>query len=95
MESNNRTSKFETQLVPIAEEATAAYEAAGGHLTHYSGFGKDPLENNATLRLRRETEFHLIYPKFDPLFHKLVNGDDTLFCSAICLLIQLTQSLMS
>ena len=37
------------QLIPSPEEAVRQYEEAGGHITHFRGFGEDPLANHATL----------------------------------------------
>ena len=76
MESNNRTARVDTWLVPSPEDAVRQYEEAGGHLTHFSGFGEDPLANDTVLIHQRDAEFHQRFPNFDPFFHKLVNGDD-------------------
>ena len=70
-------------LIPSAEDAARQYSAAGGHLTDFSVFGEDPLNNNSSLVQQRETEFLQRYPQFDQLFHKLVNGDEKEFCDAL------------
>lgn len=79
MESNNHTARVDNRLVPSPEDAVRQYEEAGGHLTHFSGFGEDPLADDTVLTHQRDTEFHQRYANFDPFFHKLVNGDDTVF----------------
>ena len=43
MDFNNSVSKIEASLIPTTEDAVAAYEVAGGQLTHCSEFGTDPL----------------------------------------------------
>ena len=79
MVSNNQVALVNPQIIPSPEEAVNKYEEAGGHITHFSGFGLDPLANDYSLFYCREIEFHQRYPEFDPFFHKLVNGDDTVF----------------
>ena len=93
MDSNNRASKIDFQLIPTPEDAVRQYEEAGGRLTLFSEFGADPLANNAALIHQREVIFHQTYSTFDPLFHKLVNGDDTEFCSALHHFMDITASL--
>ena len=64
-----------------------------GHITHFSGFGEDPLVNNTILSHQREVEFHQRYPNFDLFFHKVVNGDDSVFREGLLYFIQITQTL--
>ena len=68
MESNNRTARVDPRLVPSPEDAVRQYEEAGGHLTHFSGFGEDPLANDTVLIHQRDAEFHQRFPNFDPFF---------------------------
>ena len=77
MDSDKQGIKNYFQLIPTPEDAVRQYEEAGGRLTLFSEFGADPLANNAALIHQREVIFHQTYSTFDPLFHKLVNGDDT------------------
>ncbi len=49
MTTNNHVAKLDCRLLPSPEEALKLYEEAGGNLTHFSIFGKDPLRDNATL----------------------------------------------
>ena len=93
MASYNRTARIDPQLIPSQADAVRQYEEAGGRITHFSGFGKDPLVNNTTLIQQREAEFHQRYPNFHSFFHKLVNGDDSVFRNGLVLFIQLTQTL--
>ena len=71
------------------------YEEAGGHITHFSKFGEDPLVSDTILYHQREAEFHQTYPDFDPFFHKLVNGDDSFFRSGLLFFIQITHAYSS
>ena len=67
-------------LIPSAEDAARQYSAAGGHLTDFSVFGEDPL--TAALCSNEKQNFCKDI-QFDPLFHKLVNGDEKEFCDAL------------
>lgn len=93
MASNNHTARIDPHLIPLPEEAVRQYEQAGGHITHFSGFGEDPLFNNTILSHQREVEFHQRYPNFDLFFHKVVNGDDSVFREGLLYFIQITQTL--
>lgn len=93
MDSNNQASIIDSHLIPTPEDAVRQYEEAGGRLTHFSEFGADPLANDAGLLHEREVIFQQRYPSFDPLFHKLVNGNDTVFCCALHHFIDITASL--
>ena len=77
--SNSHTARIDSYLIPLPEEAVRQYQQAGGHITHFSGFGEDPFINNAILSHQREAKFHQRYPNFESLFHELVNGDDSVF----------------
>ena len=77
--SISHTARIDPYLIPLPEEAVRQYQQAGGHITHFSGFGEDPLINNAILSHQREAKFHQRYPNFESLFHELVNGDDSVF----------------
>lgn len=70
---------IDPRLVPSSETAMQCYREAGGHITDFSGFGEDPLANNALHIEERKTILHLRYPHFDPFFHKIVNGVETPF----------------
>ena len=93
MESNSQVARVDPSLVPSPEDAVRQYEEAGGHLTHFSQFGSDPLVGDRHLIQEREVRFYQIYPNFDPIFHNLVNNDDSTFCNGLYLFIQITQSL--
>ena len=93
MDTNNRAARIDLQFVPLPEDAARQYKEAGGHLTHFSKFGDDPLESNAILVNLREEEFHHRYPVFNPFFFNLVNGDDSLFHEGLLYFIRTTHKL--
>lgn len=93
MALNNHTARIDPQLIPSPEEAVRQYQQAGGHITRFSEFGKDPLVMHTTLSHQHEAEFHQRYPNFKLFFHKLVNGDDSVFRAGLLFLIQITQTL--
>lgn len=57
MASNSRIARVDPRLIPSPEDAVRQYEEAGGHITHFSGFGRDPLANDAPLIHQRDAEF--------------------------------------
>ena len=65
--SNSHTARIDPYLIPLPEEAVRQYEQAGGHITHFSGFGEDPLVN-VILSHQHEAKFHQRYPNFEPFF---------------------------
>jgi len=93
MALNNHTARIDPQLIPSPEEAVRQYQQAGGHITHFSEFGKDLLATHTTLSHQREAEFHQRYPNFELFSHKLVNDDDSVFRAGLLFLIQITQTL--
>ena len=54
MSSNNQVARIDPQIIPSVEDAIRQYNAAGGHITNFSVFGEDPLQNNASLIQQRE-----------------------------------------
>ena len=56
MASNSHTARIDPHLIPLPEEVVRQYEQAGGHITHFSGFGEDPLVNNTILSHQSEVE---------------------------------------
>ena len=66
--SNSHTARIDPYLIPLPEEAVRQYEHTGGHITHFSGFGEDPLINNAILSHQHEAGFHQRYPNFSIFF---------------------------
>ncbi len=89
----NGTAKIAPGLVPSTEEAVRNYTTAGGRLTDLSLFGEDPLANDSECILQREVVFFRRYPSFDPIFHKIVNGDDTLFRDGLQFFIHITETM--
>ena len=92
MTANNCVARIESYQLPSPEEAVKMFEDEGGHLTHFSEFGQDPLRDDAVRLHNRETTFFSRYPTFDPFFHELVNGDDTLFKQGLLFFISLTHA---
>ena len=50
--------------LPDAEAAVADFEGNGGHLTIFSAFGEDPLQQNPHFIAQRESEFRYVFPQF-------------------------------
>ena len=92
MASNNQAARINPQLIPSPEDAMRQFEEAGGHITHFSGFGEDPLASNSIQLQQRKIRFHQRYPTFDVFFHTVVNGDDNLFREGLLFFIHLTQT---
>ena len=91
--SNSHTARIDPYLIPLPEEAVRQYEQAGGHITHFSGFGEDLLINIALLSHQREANFYQRYPNFEPLFHELVNSVYSVFREGLLFFILITQTL--
>ena len=49
MHRNNQVMLLDPALVPEPEDAVQQFEAHGGHLTLFSAFGQDPLEDKGGL----------------------------------------------
>ena len=71
MASKNQVARIAPQVLPSPEEALKLYEEAGGNITRYSRFGEDPLRNDNTRIQQRLSDFHEVYPAFEPIFYKL------------------------
>ena len=93
MAANNQIASIDPHRVPSADEAVRQFEEDGGHLTHFSSFGEDPLSSDPSRVRNREAAFHHRYPQFDPFFHGVVNDDDSLFRQGLNFFIHLTQSM--
>ena len=91
--ANNQVSRIDRNLLPSSEDAVRQYERTGGHLTHFSEFGRDPLAVTTHLVNQRDIEFNARYPNFDTIFHKVVNSDATLFHSGLSFFSSLTERL--
>ncbi len=94
MGSNNHVAPIDEAQIPLEEEAVRLFEEDGGTLTLWSPFGVDPLAHSSTLIAQREAEFHRNIPDISVAFHKLVNGDTSIFCRAIQSFVHITESLM-
>ena len=71
----------DAELLSQPEDAVRRFEDAGGYLTHFSNFWKDPPEVHVRphLNAERERVFYECFPDVGPFFHALVNGDRSLF----------------
>ena len=57
MYRNNQVMPLDPALVPEPEDAVQQFEAHGGHLTLFSAFGRDPLEDREDLIKARKEDF--------------------------------------
>lgn len=90
---NNNATLIDPRLLPERDDAVQHFESFGGHLTQFSPFGHDPLEDRADLVDQRETEFYGRYPDFGPFFYTVVNSDYLLFCQGLMALIDISKRL--
>lgn len=93
MMSNNHAAKIDPQNILSSEEAVKLFEEDGGHLTYFRDFGVDPLSGDEKVTMREAT-FHARYPTFEPFFHRLVNGDDSLFKEGLLFFVHLTNTMI-
>ena len=93
MTRNNRAAHVNQAVLPYVDDAFQCYTSLGGSLTEPHPFGCDPLEGNTHLQQIRHDVFFEKYNTFDPFFHRIVNGDDSLFREGLKLLIDTTQRL--
>ena len=70
-------SKVSPHLIPTSEEVVAHYEHLGGNVTHFPIFGKDPLLTRPQLQRERKRLFNYDNIKWEEIYGKLVNNDDT------------------
>ena len=91
MEENNMAKRLRPAQVPTAEEAVSLYEQSGGTLTLFGDFGIDPVEDHQ--QEQRLQMFQQRFPSYEPLFHRLVNGDNSLFTDAVLCFKEVTFSL--
>lgn len=93
MMDNNTFVLPSIHILPTSEEAVAAYESEGGHLSRPEVFGVDLLTGNHELQKLRSDNFNAVYPSFDVFFHSLVNGNHHPFQQGLLFFINLTTSL--
>ena len=79
--NNNQASPIPQHLVPTSEEVVRCYENLGESITRFPIFGADPLSTN--IQLQHVREQHFISVNWEQIYGKLVNNDDTDFCTAI------------
>lgn len=67
------------------------FQTQGGHVTVFSPFGRDPLENYPDLIAEREAKFNEHYTDFAPFFYTVVNGDNSLFRTGLLQFIEISK----
>ena len=72
-------------MVPEPDDAVQQFEMHGGHLTLFSAFGRDPLEDREDLIKARKEDFCRKYPEFGCFFYMVVNNDYSLFHEGLVL----------
>jgi len=95
MSENSQAVMINSDHIPDAEAAVADFESNGGHLTVFSAFGEDPLQQNPLLIAQREAEFCRVFPTFSDIFHNVVNGDFYLFREGLLCFIDISERLSS
>ena len=93
MHRNNQVMPLDPALVPEPEDAVQQFEAHGGHLTLFSAFGRDPLEDREDLIKAREEDFYRKYPDFGCFFYTVVNNDYALFREGLLFFIDVSKRL--
>ena len=79
MVRNNRAAHVNPAVLPLVGDAFQHYTSLGGTLTEPHPFGQDPLEGKTHLQQIRHDVFTEKYNSFNPIFHAIVNGYDSLF----------------
>ena len=95
MDRDNRARKIPQSLLPSTDQAVQLYRGNGGRLTDPAPFGSDPLASNHDRQHIRDQAFRERFPSFDFVFHRLVNGDSSLFRQALLFYIDITKRLAS
>ena len=93
MTQNNQAKPVDPSLIPNSDNAIRMYESYGGHITLWSDFGKDPLSDRRDLSNMREDKFFEQYPRFDEIFHTIVNNNGTLFHDGLLCFIDVSMQL--
>ena len=62
MAANNQIAAIDPHRFPSPDEAVRLFEEDGGHLTHFSDFGEDPLRDDPSRVQTREAAFYERYP---------------------------------
>jgi len=93
MIQNNQAKTIEPSIIPDTDDAVQMYESHGGHITLFSDFGKDPLSERRDLLNLREEKFFERYPRFDEIFHTVVNNNRTLFHDGLLYFIDVSMQL--
>ena len=70
-----------------------SYQSYGGHITLDGEFGHDPLRIREDLLEIREERFFNQCPKFEEIFHSVVNYENRLFQSSLLYFIEISKQL--
>ena len=83
-----RNGQVDPRMLPEPSAAVERFESFGGHLTLFSTFGEDPLQDREemTWSVKEKLIFLTWYPDFGPYFYRVVNVDYTLFHSGLLFL---------
>ncbi len=92
MTLDNRAKNILPSLLPSVHEAVQLYREAGGGITNEHTFGIDPLSGNLEMQKIRQDSV-LQHYDFNPMFHQLVNGNDSLFKEALLYFVDVTYRL--
>ena len=84
---------IDPSLLPEPDDAVQQMESMGSRLTHFSPFGRDPLESRNDLLQQREDAFKARFPQFDTFFYTVVNGDITIFHEGLLYFIEISKRL--
>ena len=90
---NNQAKPIDSGLIPITDEAIRMYQSLGGNLTLFGEFGKDPLMERQDLSRLREERFFERWPRFEDIFHAVVNNNNTLFHDSLLFFIDVSMQL--
>lgn len=93
MHGNNQAMPIHSSLVPSPDEAVEMYQSYGGHITLDGEFGHDPLRIREDLLEIREERFFNQYPKFEEIFHSVVNYENRLFQTSLLYFIEISKQL--
>ena len=80
---HRNTTRLPDGVIPSVDDAVTMYEASGGHLSHESLFGVDPLLQHPQEQRYRIRDFHIRYNSFDAIYHNVVSGNGEEFNRAI------------
>jgi len=92
---NNQAKPIDSGLVPSTDEAIRMYQSLGGNLTLFGEFGEDPLMGRQDLLRLREERFFRCWPRFEDIFHAVVNNNNVLFHVSLLFFIDVSMQLVA